>query len=307
MRSFLTIVSIILIAFSACSRGKGDFADRVSKADAAIGLGNYLPALNIYTEILKDLSDDPRRAGVLLRIAELQATGLKNSAEALRVYGEVIAAEPLSEAARLAREKRAMLRERDGDYEGAIEDYSALLKHFSGRERSKLHRVQVAGVYLSMRDYRQARVELKPLFKDPDVSKEVLEKAIFIAAESYFLEGKSKRASGYYRWLLEEFPESDLASEAKLHLATCYEEMGYLGVAGSITRSAEEDYPNRGVIEARVESLKARGRPTEDATEKGGVLQSKVLKGKGNKGEKGAGVGENSLQSKGAPLASPRP
>jgi TolA-binding protein len=307
MKSVLIIFSIILIALSACSRDKDDFADRVSKADAEIGLGNYLPALNIYTEILKGLSDDPRRAGVLLRIAELQATGLKNSTEARRVYGEVIAAEPLSEAARLAREKRAMLREREGDYEGAIEDYSALLKHFSVKERNQLYRVQVAGVYLSMRDYRQARVELKPLFTDFDVPKEVLEKSIFIAAESYFLEGKSRKASGYYRWLLEEFPESDLAAEAKLHLATCYEEMGYLGVAGSITKSAENDYPNKGVIEARIDSLRARGKPTEDAAEKSGVLQSKILKGKGNKEEKGATAGENSLQSKGAPLASPRP
>ena len=157
------------------------------------------------------------------------------------------------------------------------------------------------------KELEQARVELKPLFKDSDVPKEVLEKAIFVAAESYFLEGKSRKASGYYRWLLEEFPESDLAAEAKLHLATCYEEMGYLGVAGSITRSAEEEYPNRGVIDARIESLKARGRPTEDATEKGGVLQSKVLKGKGKQEEKAAQAGENSLQSKDAPLASPRP
>jgi len=307
MRSFLAIVSIILIALSACSRGKDDFVDRVSKAEAQIGLGNYLPALNIYTEIVKDYSSDPRRAGVLLRIAELQATGLKNSAEAHRVYGEVIAAEPLSEAARIAREKRAELREREGDNEGAIEDYSALLKHFAVKERSQLYRVQVAGVYLSMRDYRQARVELKPLFQDPDIDQAVLEKAIFIAAESYFLEGQSRKASGYYRWLLEEFPESDLAPEAKLHLATCYEEMGYLGVAGSITKSAEEDYPNKEVIEARMESLKARGKPTEDAAARSGVLQSKVLKGKGYQEEKGVQVGEKSLQSREAPLASPRP
>lgn len=298
---------LIVLSLAGCNRGEDDFADRVAKAESHIGLGNYLPALNAYAEIVKDYSTDPRRAGVLLKIAELQATGLKNSAEAHRVYGEVISAEPLSEAARFAREKRAVLREREGDYEGAIEDYSALLKHFSGKERSQLYRVQVAGVYLSMRDYRQARVELKPLFRDPEISKDVLERAIFIAAESYFLEGKSRRASGYYRWLLEEFPESSLAPEAKLHLATCYEEMGYLGVAGSITRSAEEDYPNRDVIDARIESLKARGKPTEEATAKSGVLQSKVLKGKGYQEEKGIEESEKSLQSTGAPLASPRP
>ncbi len=287
MKRILTAAIVIIsVSLAACSRGAGDFEDRVAKAEAQVGLGNYLAALNVYASIVGDYPRDPRRAGVFLKIADLQSTGLGNDGEAERYLGEAISAEPLSEAARLARERRASIRQRRGDNEGAIEDYSALLKHFAEGAPSKLYRVQVAGVYLSMRDYRQARTELKRIFNDPDVSKEVLEKAIFIAAESYFLEGKSQRASGYYRWLLEEFPESELAAEAKLHLATCYEEMGFLGVAGFITKSAADDYPNRSVIDARLSSLRARGK-----------APAKV----------GAAAAEKGLQRKDASLASPGP
>lgn len=277
---------MISASLSACSRGADDFDDRVAKAEAQVGLGNYLAALNIYNSVVGDYPRDPRRAAVFLKIADLQSTGLGDDDGTERYLGEAIAAEPLSEAARLARERRAAIRQRRGDNEGAIEDYSALLKHFAEGAPSKLYRVQVAGVYLSMRDYRQARTELKRIFNDPEVSKDVLEKAIFIAAESYFLEGKSRRASGYYRWLLEEFPDSELAAEAKLHLATCYEEMGFLGVAGFITKSAAEEYPNRRVIDARLSSLKARGKAPAKAH---------------------AGAAEKGLQRKDAPLASPGP
>lgn len=286
---------LIIFFFAACSRGPVDFDDRIAKAEAHIGLGNYLLALNDYKALLKDCGGDPRRAGILLKIADLHATGLRNSEKAIEVLSQVIHEEPLSEAARLARERRAAIREREGDYEGAIEDYSALLKHFAIGTRSDLYKVQVAGVYLSMRDYRQARTELKPLFQEKEMGEEVLEKAIFIAAESYFLEGKSRRAAGYYRWLLEEFPDSSLAPEAKLHMATCYEEMGLLGVAGAITKSAGDDYPNSDVIEARLDSLKARGSnpevriprpaPEKDLQSDGAQLASPPPDGNNTKGD----------------------
>lgn len=305
MKTSLIIASIILVALAACSRG-ADFDDRVTKAESQIGLGNYLAALNIYTSLVDDYASDPRRAGVLLKIADLQATGLGNTGKALEYLGEVISVEPLSEAARLARERRASIRQGQGDNEGAIEDYSALLKHFAADGHSQLYRVQVAGVYLSMRNYGQARTEIKPLFKDKGVPSEVLERAIFIVAESYFLEGKPRKASGYYRWLLEEFPKSDLSAEAKLHLATCYEEMGFLGVAGFVTKSAAEDYPNRGVIDARLKSLRARGKASVKIPE-WATVSTQGPKDEENQQGKGAQPAENSLQTKIAPIASPNP
>ncbi|MFH1829604.1 MAG: tetratricopeptide repeat protein [Pseudomonadota bacterium] len=278
MRYAIIIIFSFCLLAVACSRGDLSFDERASKAEAHIGLGNYVAALHEYNAIAKDFKDDPRHVGILLRIADLHATNLGNTEAALKKYGEVIDENPLSQAAREARERRAVIREQMNDYEGAIEDYSALLKHFGNDSRNMHYRILVAGVYLSMKDYRQAKVEIKPILEDPQVPKDILEQAIFLAAESYFLEGKNKRASGYYRWLLEEFPESKLASEAKLHLATCYEEMGYLGVAGYITESAAKDYPNRGVVDARLKSLKERGKGSVDDEAKKDIYKPKELR-----------------------------
>lgn len=277
MKSVITILIFISIAAAACSRGDIDLEKSISKAEAHIGLGNYAVAMREYHSIAERLKNDPRRAGILLRIADLYATSIGSTEAALNAFGQVIDESPLSEAAREARERRAALREGMGDFEGAIEDYYALLKYFGDDERGPRYRVLLAGVYLSMKDYRQAKVEIKPILMDQNVSQDILEQAIFLAAESYFLEGKVKRASGYYRWLLEQFPESKLAAETKLHLATCYEEMGYLGVAGYITKSAAEDYPNRGVVNTRLNSLKERGKgQTEE--EKKDIYKTKALR-----------------------------
>lgn len=309
MKKIIPLMCIVVALLGACRGGSDTFEARTAEAEAQMGLGNYLQALAALRAIEKDFQGDPRRFGILLKMADINANGMHDHDAALKLYGRVIEEEPLSEAARIAREKRAELRERSGDFEGAIEDYSALLKLFDADGKNQLYRTSVAGVYLSMRDYRQARVELKPLFKDDSIPEDVLEKAIFLAAESYFLEGKSKRASGYYRWLLEEFPKSDLVPEAKMHLATCYEEMGYLGVAGDIIESVSKVYPNERVVKAKKESLRARG--------KNPVGEVRFLKKADKKtpasseddaasSEKPAEAGEKSLQSGEAPLASPR-
>lgn len=236
----------------------------MSKAEAHIGLGDYVDAINEYRSIADSYKNDPKRAIALFRIADIYATSLNNTEAALKTYEEVIDDSPFSYAARESRERRAALLERIGDYEGAIEDYFSLLKYFGDNVQGMRYRILTAGAYLSMKDYRQARTEIKPIVEDTNAPKDILEQAIFLAAESYFLEGMTRKAAGYYIWFLEEFPESKLASEAKLHLANCYEELGYLGVASNITKSAAKDYPNKKVVDARLESLKARGKVAED-------------------------------------------
>ncbi len=277
MKFIVIILCLLSLMATACSRGDINLDERISKAEAHIGLGDYTVAMREYHSIANSLKNDPRHAAILLRIADLYATSIGNTEAALNAYGEVIAKSPLSEAAREARERRAALRERMGDFEGAIEDYSALLKYFGGDRRDMRYRVLLAGVYLSLKDYRQAKVEIKPILNDPEVPDDMLEQAIFLAAESYFLEGKVNWASGYYRWLLEKFPNSELAAEAKLHLATCYEELGYLGVAGYMTKSAAEDYPNRRVVDARLKSIKERSKGQAE-NEKKDIYKTKSLR-----------------------------
>lgn len=255
-RLFSTFV-ILAIFLAACSRGS--FDERLAAAEAHLGAGNTKAALSDYRSLADHYKGDPRRVEILLRIADLYSTVLEDPETAIRAYGEVISTGPLTQEAQSARERRAALRESRGDYEGAIEDYSLLLKHFGSGENSYRYTVLLAGVYVSDRNYRQARVEIKPLVDGKDVPADVREQALFIASESFFLEGNTQRAAEYYQWFLKDFPKSQLAPEVKLHLATCLEEMGYLGQARDLTNSAQGQYPNKKVVNARLKSIDERG------------------------------------------------
>lgn len=268
MRSLITLILIgLLSATAACSRGS--FEEQRTAAEARVGLGDPKGAVGAYRAMAHRFHGDERRGELLLRIADIQATVLNDPAAALTAYGEAIAQAPLSPAGQLARERRAALREERGDYEGAIEDYSMLLKYAVDDESRCRYRILLSGVYLAGGDFRQARVELKQMIEDPQSLPDAREKAYFLAAESFFLEGKTGRAIEYYQALLNAFPKSALAPEAKLHLATCLEEQGYLGPAREVTRGAAKDYPNPKVVDARLKSIDERGKmPSKPAAPK---------------------------------------
>lgn len=262
MRAFAFILFACL-GIHACDRPQGFDADFQS-AEAKVGLGDGEGALAAYRRLADRYPNDPRRPGVLVRIADLSASVLHDDRQAIRAYGRVIRDYPLSDAAMAARERRAHLSQKAGEIDRAIEDYYALLKHHPDRADRHRYRVLLVGAYLAQRGFPQARIELKPLLDDPAVPAGVREQALFAAGESYFLEEKPEQAVPYYQQLLQEFPTSSLASEAELHFATCVEELGYLGTARDITRDAARDYPNPKVIETRLKSLKERGgKPAE--------------------------------------------
>jgi tetratricopeptide (TPR) repeat protein len=274
MKRLIAIALLCVAACGACSKDPSSFDERVAAAEAHLGLGDPEGALSAYRSIAKHFAGDERCAGIFVRIGDLESTVLRDPAKAIQAYGKAIDAAPLSAAAQAARERRAALRAERGDHEGAIEDYAGLLKYYPNDPNRYRYRVLLAGVYLTARNYRQARVELKPLVEAKDTPAEAREQAIFIAAESFFVEGKTERAIEYYDWFLRDFPKSELASEVKLHLATCFEEMGQLGAARELTKGASKEYPNRGVIDARLKSLDDRGKnPQNTRKEKAGAPQ----------------------------------
>lgn len=272
MRCLLIFMLMILSCLGSACKSRtfdSDFRD----AESRMGLGHTEDALESYINISKRYHDDPRRPAVLLKIAKLFETDRHDLRTAIDAYGRIIDQYPLTASSRTAREERAKLEQRRGNFDAAIEDLSALLKLFPDSEDHLRYRVLIGGVYLTSGQYSQARAELSPLLLDETVSADILEQALFTYAESFFLEGRSEDARKWYRVFIRNFPDSDLSDEVKLHLATCLEELGRLGAAREVTMSAH-GYPNKDVIDVRLNSIDERGTEPPDKT------ASDALKGK---------------------------
>ena len=118
----------------------------------------------------------------------------------------------------------------------------------------------MGSVYLSRRSFGQARGELASLVEDGSTPTNLREQALFAMAESYFLQGRHQMAVKSYGRLLQEYPNSELTGEAKLHLATSLEEMGFLGGAKSVATEAREDYQNERIVDRKLKGIDQRGR-----------------------------------------------
>lgn len=250
------ILSLIILCLSCKPR---DFDNDLRAAEAKLGQGDNDGAIAEYLGLAKRYPDDPRRPGILLSIALLYETIFNDDKLAAQGYKRLISEYPFSEAAITGLERHAHLMEKAGEIDRAIEDYSALLKHFPDHANRHKYRLMLAGAYLAQRNFVQARIETSPLLNDKQIPPDVYEHALFIVAESLFLEDRHADAVPYYQELIKNFPKSELAGEAALHLATCAEEMGYLGPARDITKEAGNLYPNKKVIDTRLKSIRERG------------------------------------------------
>ncbi len=251
-------VIIMLLALGAC---KGAAVDNLTaEAEALVGMGKHAEALTQYRRAAESCPGPARCPELMLRIAELEDTALGDRAAALKTYAQITKLYPLKEAGRIAHERSAALYEKSNDYVGAAEEYAQLLRYFPAHTQAAQYLLKLGESYLAMGNFGQARIELEGLLSYDKCDHSIREVALFAYAESYFLEGRLGLAEQAYRKLLGEFPDSKLASEAKMKIATCQEERGQLGDASATMTELKKQYPNQPVIDDRLKSLEARGK-----------------------------------------------
>ena len=160
----LTVSLLIFLSLAGCT--SPDFDSQLRKAEERMGIGDVKGTIAVLSDLANRYPDDPRRPGVLLRLADALSLMDESPKRAIEAYGEVIRLYPLSDASMLARERRAHHFERIGDFDAAIADYAALLKYFPEHADRYRYRVFMAGAFLSKRQYREARDVLRPLLED---------------------------------------------------------------------------------------------------------------------------------------------
>jgi TolA-binding protein len=257
-RSLQIIISLlILLSAVGCSKYslEGDF----NLAEQRMGLGDATGALKAYRNIKRRYPKDPRMPGVLFRIADIYGVMLGDGDKAIEAYSELIEAYPLSAASMLARERRAEIYSRRGDYDGVVADYSSLIRLFPDHVDRHRYGLLMASGYMAMRNFDLARIEFLAIANDKTIPERIRAQAVFALAESYFLDDKPKRAVSYYKLLLTKYPEFELRGEARLHMATCMEEMGKLGRARELMVQSREDFDNEQVVDSKLKDINERG------------------------------------------------
>jgi TolA-binding protein len=243
-----------LLVFLLISCSSPNLEDSLRRADALVGIGEYKKAAKIYRRLIEKNPRHQLAPGIWLRLGDLYANSLGDIAQGLDVYQKCIEADPYSEAARAAHERRAQIFELQGLTQSLVEEYAILLKYFPQAE----YQLRLGEAFISNKDYQQARTELREFIDNKQTPKELRTRVLFDIGESYYLQGNPHEALRFYFAFLEEAPESELVSEVHLRIAGCFEELGRLGMAYKYTQKALEKYPNQEVVRQRLEALKKR-------------------------------------------------
>ena len=218
--------------------------------------GQYEEAAQGFRKIYERRPGFAKAPQALFQTGEILNLYLRRYPEALIAYLEVIKSYPGTELARQSYGQVAEIyNHRLRDYGQAIVFYQRLLD--SGAQEPDRLQYEIADSYFRLENYEQARIEFDILGKNYPDSPLVPEVAYRIAV-SYSLEGKLQEAIEGYRDLLEKWPDTGYALEARLGLAAALEEGEELREALKILQELDGVYPNAEVLATRIEKVKER-------------------------------------------------
>jgi TolA-binding protein len=229
-------------------------AHLLDKADRLESEHHFAQAQTAYRDSLRRLGDDdsaPSRAlrtRALAHLADLCYLDLSDLKCAADSYRHLIENYPEAPETFLARTHLAeMLRDRFNDPTGAIAQYKALATAYPGRAGSDDFQYQVADGYFGLRDYVQARSEARALLDRFPASAHASQ-ARFLIGSCYELEGQRPEAIKAFGDLLARDPRGELAPKARLAVARLLEQQGDEAGALVLLQQAPSDPGQDGFV-----------------------------------------------------------
>jgi TolA-binding protein len=276
---------LIFVFLFALSCNGSNLDKKMSLADEHMGMGDWNGAREYFEKAVKGCPEYERCAEALIKLGDLYSHALGRPKKAHEEYARVIKYFPLRDAARVARERRAQMFEKVEDFLGASNEYARLIQYFPNSDQVSRYLLKLGESYVALGNYEQARIELSGFIKSIDIDPEIRQEALFVFAETYFLEGRLGLAEMAYKNLIEEYPDSKLVPEAQMKIATCQEERGFLGYATKTLMEARDEYPNQVALDRRLSAMKKRGKgkpPEALVKEKEAAKEEPGVGSKGN-------------------------
>lgn len=151
-----------------------------------------------------------------------------------------------------------------GKLREAISQHEKVMELSDDSDQIMESQYKIGELYLAQGNIEQARTEWDLLIKR-DPKSRWAPAALYRQGSSYFIEGKCKEAVGFYQRLIADYSDSDMSPFAKFRMANCLEEGNQGEEALKLYRELEGRYPNKELLEAKIEKLE-KGLPKNAAT-----------------------------------------
>ncbi|MBI5683337.1 MAG: tetratricopeptide repeat protein [Deltaproteobacteria bacterium] len=254
---FLLLFTVHCSLFTVVTSCSDDPATHAyQKADELLSKGQYAKAIKAYKNIAEKYQESILGPQAQYKIGQIYHLYMNNDIEAIKSYKTLILMYPGSPEITPARKDMAEIYLRQGNYQKAISEYQWLVKNSQGREREQFH-YEIAMCYLKMSDATQARIELQELLKS-EPSYDIVKKILYQIASTFYIEGKFNNAINIYNEIIINYPEDELAIEAKFGKAVNLEELNNLKDALMVYKDILDKYPNKEVIKDRIRGIEAR-------------------------------------------------
>ncbi len=218
--------------------------------------GQFKAAVELFQSLYADHPSFVKTPQVLFQTAEILDLYLERYSDALLTYLILERDYPDAAEVEQARRQVAILyKYRLNDCGQAIAVYQKLLDQ-PGRNNDQLQ-YEIADCYFRLNNFAQARIEFESLLSNYSYS-ELLAEAQYRIAMTYTLEGKLPEAAAAYRLVVDNWPESPYALEARFGLATVLEEQEELLEALKILEDLEGIYPKEDILKKKTEQVRER-------------------------------------------------
>lgn len=248
------ILLVFLCAFitSACTTDQGRAV--FDKAETTFSNGDIDTALSQYQYVVDKHPESSFAPKSQYRIAQIYNSYIGDKKRAMEAYSTLYFMYPNAPETIDAREDLAAIYAANGDHALAIEQYQRLISD----RPSDYAKIQymIAMEYIMLNDFRQARVEFVELLNR--ASGERLPEIQYQIANTYYIEGGLDDAMAEYKKVIERYPQTSFAVDARLGIAKSLSESGRLTEALALLKGLKGEYPNRPAIDVLMETVQSR-------------------------------------------------
>lgn len=251
------ILFIFLFILSGCS-GNNPVEQQYRKAEDLWNRGHYEEAKDIYEKFIREYPDSELYDDAVFRLGEIHYLNLYDDKKAVYYFKFLIHSNVAGEYIFNSHKYLADIYENSLlDYDKAIIEYQRLIDIYHTLQYDDENQSRIAYCYFKKGNYYQAIIEFDNLIERYPLSK-LIEDAYYQRSNIYYIMGDCDKAKEGYNKILERFPDSQYIMDAKLGIAECLDEEGFLSEALELLKELEDIYTDKELIRIKIRGVKKR-------------------------------------------------